>query len=68
MPVQLPLEKAESHIFMDIYQGAKEVYQMLSVSGNELKDECIKLKKKNPTVLVEFLLNHIRHAHWLTGE
>lgn len=45
MPVQLPLEKAENHIFMDIYQGAKEVYQMLSISGKELKDECIKLKK-----------------------
>lgn len=45
MPVQLPLEKAANHIFMDIYQGAKEVYQMLSISGKELKDECIKLKK-----------------------
>lgn len=44
MPVQLPLEKAENHIFMDKYQGAK-VYQMLSVSGKELNDECIKLKK-----------------------
>lgn len=45
MPVQLPLEKAANHIFMDIYQGAKEVYQMLSISGKELKDECIKFKK-----------------------
>lgn len=50
MPVQLPLEKAANHIFMDIYQGAKEVYQMLSISGKELKDECIKLKKKSYSI------------------